>query len=194
MNLSYFDAETIKRFTWFNEPEQWKLEDGNLIVRTDAPTDFWQRTHYGFRNDNGHFLFLSLTGDFSLVVGAKFSPVNQYDQAGVMVRVSPSCWLKSSVEFEGSDPARLGVVVTNSGYSDWSTQNVPVETKNLRVRVDRKGPDYSVYAWQNGWVQLRLARLLEDDGKFPVMVGPYCCSPKGSGYRVVFEEIALQSE
>jgi len=194
MNLSYFNAETIRRFTWFNEPQQWELEDGNLIVRPDAPTDFWQRTHYGFRNDNGHFLFLSLTGDFSLVVGTKFSPVNQYDQAGVMVRVSPSCWLKSSVEFEGSDPARLGAVVTNSGYSDWSTQNVPAETKSLRVRVDRKGPDYSVYAWKNGWVQLRLARLLEDDGELPVMVGPYCCSPKGSGYRVVFEEISLQSE
>ncbi|KUK81297.1 MAG: Uncharacterized protein XD94_0528 [Mesotoga prima] len=194
MRLSSFNKEAMKYFKWFNEPSNWELDGEKLVIDADSQTDFWQRTSYGFRNDNGHFLHLSLMGDFSLIVGVKFLPVNQYDQAGVMVRISPSCWLKSSVEFEGSDPSKLGAVVTNSGYSDWSTQNVPADTKEFRARVDRKGPDYSVCFWQDGWIQLRLARLLEDDGKIPVMVGPYCCSPRGSGYRVVFDEIDLRSE
>ncbi|MCB1223636.1 MAG: DUF1349 domain-containing protein [Mesotoga sp.] len=191
MQLSSFGEGTIKHFTWLNEPKRWELQDGNLIVESEESTDFWQRMHYGFRNDNGHFLFVPLMEDFSFVLGAKFFPVNQYDQAGVMVRVSPSCWLKSSIEFEGSAPSKLGAVVTNSGYSDWSTQDVSCETRSLRVKVDRKGSDYSVFAWQDEWVQLRLARLIEDDCKLPVMVGAYCCSPRGSGYRVVFDEISL---
>ena len=29
-----------------------------------------------------------------------FNPVHRYDQAGLMVRVSPTCWLKTSVEHE----------------------------------------------------------------------------------------------
>jgi hypothetical protein len=32
----------------------------------DAPTDFWQRTHYGFRADNGHFLHREADGEFVL--------------------------------------------------------------------------------------------------------------------------------
>lgn len=47
-------------------------------------------------------------------------------QAGLMVLLSPSCWLKTSVEHGGQGrPSQLGVVATNAGYSDWSTMDVP---------------------------------------------------------------------
>lgn len=45
-----------------------------LHVEPDAPTDFWQRTHYGFRVDNGHFLHADVTGDFVLGVRVCFRP------------------------------------------------------------------------------------------------------------------------
>ena len=44
------------QLAWHCEPADWKIEHNNLVVATDAETDFWQRTHYGFQVDSGHFL------------------------------------------------------------------------------------------------------------------------------------------
>lgn len=44
------------------------------------------------------------------------APLQRFDQAGLMVLLSPSCWLKTSVEAGGGGrPNQLGVVVTNAG-------------------------------------------------------------------------------
>src|SRR3954454_20249140 len=109
---------------WHCEPARWAVEAARhcLHVEPDGGTDFWQRTHYGFEADNGHFLFAPVAGDFVLTTKVRFHPAHQYDQAGLMVRVSPSCWLKASVEYEPAGSSRLGAVVTNYAYSDWSTQ------------------------------------------------------------------------
>ncbi len=47
------------RLTWRNPPARWAVEPERsvLVVEPGAKTDYWQRTHYGFRNDNGPFLF-----------------------------------------------------------------------------------------------------------------------------------------
>jgi len=43
-----------------------------------------------------------------------------------MVQCSPSCWLKASAEAGAPGAAsQLGVVVTNGGFSDWSTMDFP---------------------------------------------------------------------
>ncbi len=49
---------------WLNEPKTWKDEAGTLVVTTDAKTDFWRHTHYGFVRDNAHVYFEEVTGDF----------------------------------------------------------------------------------------------------------------------------------
>ncbi|MCW5966425.1 MAG: DUF1349 domain-containing protein [Bryobacterales bacterium] len=43
---------------WFCELTEWKVltDPAALEISTTAHTDFWQRTHYGFQADNGHFL------------------------------------------------------------------------------------------------------------------------------------------
>jgi regulation of enolase protein 1 (concanavalin A-like superfamily) len=116
---------------WHREPPRWtvRLAERCLRVEPAAATDFWQKTHDGLEADNGHFLFAEVTGDFVLSTRVRFQPVHQYDQAGLMVRVSAACWLKTSVEYELTGASRLGAVVTNHGYSDWSTQSVPAEDR-----------------------------------------------------------------
>jgi hypothetical protein len=37
-----FDAQVDTRLRWFCKPENWSLENGNLILRPTAKTDFWQ--------------------------------------------------------------------------------------------------------------------------------------------------------
>jgi hypothetical protein len=65
-------------------------------------------------------------------------------RTGLMVQCSPSCWLKASVEAGGlGQLGQLGVVVTNGGFSDWSTQDFPSHIHTVRwpwSQVDCVGP------------------------------------------------------
>ncbi len=174
---------------WHHEPARWSVgPDGPFLrVEPEAATDFWRKTHYGFEADNGHFLYAEVSGDFVLTAHARFRPAHQYDQAGVMVRASPVCWLKASVEYEPDGPGRLGAVVTNHGYSDWSTQAFPHGPGEVWLRVRREGDDYFVDASRDGraWEQIRLAHLHEGHGA-AVACGIYACSPKGAGFVAEF--------
>ena len=45
--------------TWIYEPKEYSLSDEKLIIKTEPKTDFWQRTYYGFQNDNAPALLMS---------------------------------------------------------------------------------------------------------------------------------------
>lgn len=179
---------------WHCEPARWSVQPNPCCLRIEpeAGTDFWQRTHYGFEADNGHFLYTAVAGDFVLATHVRFRPVHQYDQAGLMVRLSPACWLKTSVEYEPDGPGRLGVVVTNHGYSDWSTQAFPA-AHEVRLRVRREAQDYIVDASRDGrdWEQIRMAHLHEDREGAAVDAGLYACSPKGAGFVAEFTQLKI---
>jgi regulation of enolase protein 1 (concanavalin A-like superfamily) len=121
-------------FYWLNEPSQFHLGDGLEIV-TDAQTDFWQRTHYGFQRDDGHACLVTVPGDFVVSTRVTFTPQAQYDQCGLMVRVDAFNWIKLATEFEDTAVSRLGSVVTNNGYSDWATQDIGSDQSGHRVRA-----------------------------------------------------------
>jgi uncharacterized protein len=177
------------RLRWLNPPPHWALKAGRLVLQPVAKTDFWQRTHYGFRADNGHFLYLEVSGDFTLTTQTRFQPLHLYDQAGLMVRVGRSCWIKTAVEYELKGAPKLGAVVTNHGYSDWSLQDFPRSRKEVRLRIRRSAQDFLV-EWANGpegsWRLLRVAHLHEGSGQ-PMQCGVYACSPKGGGFRAEFD-------
>jgi hypothetical protein len=184
------------RLRWHCPPERWSLlPGGGLRIEPDAGTDFWRKTHYGFEVDNGHLLHADAPGDFVLNTHVRFRPVHQYDQAGLMVRLSPTCWLKSSVEFEPDGSSRLGAVVTRHGYSDWSTQPFPSGPGEIWLRVRRVGDDYLVEAARDGhdWQQIRLAHLTAESADVAATCGIYACSPKGTGYVADFSELRIDS-
>ena len=103
-----FDADLDPRLTWHCAPPRWQLGSEGLRFATMAGTDFWQGTHYGFRVDNGHALLAEIGGDFVLETRVRTQPVHQYDQAGLMVRLTPECWLKTSVEHEPGAAEPIG--------------------------------------------------------------------------------------
>jgi regulation of enolase protein 1 (concanavalin A-like superfamily) len=196
LNELFDGAALDARLRWLNPPPAWSLQSGRLVVRPAAKTDFWQQTHYGFRADNGHFLHLKIAGDFSLTTKVCFHPAHRYDQAGLMIRVGPACWIKTSVEYESQGPSKLGVVVTNHGRSDWSLQDFPRSRNQVRLRVRRQAQGFLV-EWASGagetWRLVRVAYLHEPAGR-PVKCGLYACSPKGGGFRAEFEFLRVVSD
>ncbi|MCB9443970.1 MAG: DUF1349 domain-containing protein [Ardenticatenaceae bacterium] len=163
-------------YFWFNQPDKFKTGDG-LEIWTTPGTDFWQRTHYGFRNDNGHCLLREMTGDFSLTTQVEFRPTMLYDQCGLMLRIDENNWVKVSTEYIGAESSKLGSVVTNRGYSDWATQDISSEVQQLWYRVSRRGPDFLLEFSNDGtaWQQLRICHLHEVGDN--IAAGIYACSP-----------------
>ena len=104
--------------TWLNEPRNWKQENDHLSVFADSHTDFWRKTHYGFVRDNGHFYYETIAGNFEVETEFRGRYESLYDQAGVMVRLDETTWLKTGIEFVNG-VHYLSAVVTRD-YSDWS--------------------------------------------------------------------------
>lgn len=196
--LTRFDTpELDARLSWFCAPPLAQVDAarGRLVIEPAAGTDFWQRTHYGFRADNGHFLHLRTQGNFVLTTRVTGRPVHQYDQAGLMLRVSPDCWLKTSVEHEPDEEHdRLGAVVTNHGYSDWSTQALAKDVRDVwfRIRAEERAVIVESSFDGESFQQLRVAHLAERAAATPVEAGLYCCSPKAAGYRAEFHFLELR--
>jgi regulation of enolase protein 1 (concanavalin A-like superfamily) len=195
LHTNFSDSTLNSRLQWHCEPADWQLDPATpgLRLKTEAHTDFWQRTHYGFQADNGHFLHLEARGDFVLTTKVTSRALHQYDQAGLMVRVSEGCWLKTSVEFEPDGDNRLGAVVTNGHYSDWSTQPLPKQMDTVWFRIRAEAADCIVESSFDGdhWVQIRMAHLHDRAAVELVTCGLYACSPKASGYEAEFSLLSF---
>ncbi len=193
-----FNRENLDpRLKWQNPPSFWEIDHANsrLLLKPDAATDFWQQTHYGFRADNGHFLFAEVSGDAIATAGIRIAPAHQYDQAGLMVRFSADCWLKTSNEFEPEGPSHLGAVVTNFGFSDWSFQNFPYgESLSYCLRVRREGQDLLVehaVAETGPWTSMRIAHM-HSASEAVAQIGVYACSPQKAGCLVEIEFLRIE--
>ena len=65
---------------WFSEPRRYEIQPDRVIITTDPGSDFWQRTYYGFQNDNAHVLLNSTKEPyFSFTVKASFQSSTLFD-------------------------------------------------------------------------------------------------------------------
>ena len=169
--------------TWFNEPRNWKQEDNKLTVFADAKTDFWRKTHYGFVRDNGHFYYERISGDFEAETEFRGKYRTMYDQAGIMVRLDKTTWVKSGVEFVDG-VHHVSAVVTRD-YSDWSVVPLHDCVGFLRLRLKRQGGtvilEYGTDKDQ--WIMFRTAYLSTSP---ELQVGRMVAAPEGDGFEATF--------
>ena len=126
MNFSAIDLQ------WIREPKEYLIEEDKVSITTEPKTDLWQRTYYGFQNDNAPVLQMkSCEKYFSFVVKTEFASKRRFDQCGIVMYLDSENWLKASIEYENDEYQRLGSVVTNHGYSDWATTDIPASVKSM---------------------------------------------------------------
>jgi uncharacterized protein len=173
------DAEPV----WLNEPARWRRSGGELSLTTDPESDFWRHTHYGFVRDTGHFFGSRIAGEFVAGVEVQGDYRQQYDQAGLMVRLDAERWVKCGIELVDSR-YELSTVVTHA-VSDWSVSRLAERPDWLAIRLTRRGDTLTVeFAVDGGpWVMQRMAYLPQD---LPAFVGPMAASPDGGGFEVRF--------
>jgi regulation of enolase protein 1 (concanavalin A-like superfamily) len=201
MNLDFSTAR------WLNQPKSFEISDQLVKIHTDPGTDFWQRSYYGFRNDNAPALLVESRENFTFSVRASFEYRGRYDQCGLIIYLNSDNWFKASIEYESEDFARLGSVVTNLGYSDWATTDIPTPAA-MWYRLSRRGPDFLIESSLTGkdFKQMRVFHLhslgetTAEMGKLdpptppaqPVPFGLYACSPLSSSFEATFDLWTLE--
>ena len=183
----------MESFRWTREPKSFLTENGTVSITTAPHTDLWQRTYYHFRNDNAPVLQMESSEKFfSFIVKTSFAESHQrFDQCGIVMYLDSENWLKASVEYENEAYQHLGSVVTNHGYSDWATTEIPASVKSMWYRLSRREDDYCIECSEDGvrWKQMRICHMLEGAGA--VWFGIYACSPEESSFTAVFSDIQL---
>lgn len=183
----------VNHLQWTRQPQSCVISQERIEIVTQPHTDLWQRTYYHFRNDNAPVL--QMTTDvkfFSFVVRTEFAESHhRFDQCGVVVYLDGENWLKGSIEYENENFQHLGSVVTNHGYSDWATTEIPANVKTMWYRLSRREDDFCIECSEDGvtFRQLRICHLHEAKGQ--IRFGIYACSPEESSFRAIFTNMEL---
>lgn len=183
----------LNSFQWTRAPKAYEIQDGIVRITTRPHTDLWQRTYYHFRNDNAP-VFQTETEEryFSFIVKTCFEESHhRFDQCGIVMYLDSENWLKGSVEYENTSFQHLGSVVTNDGFSDWATTEIPADVKSMWYRFSRRQDDYCIECSENGssWKQMRICHMAKGGGK--IRFGIYACSPEDSSFTAVFSDMQL---
>lgn len=178
----------MKRYQWINAPQQWTGDETQLHVTTDAATDFWRDTWYGFTRFSGHFYGTEVSGDFTFQVHIQADFQTLYDQAGVMLIADEAHWMKAGIEYNDGQPA-IGSVLTQE-HSDWASGIFPGDARNFWMRLTRRGHSLRLQYSTDAKVW-PLLRLFYFDLYAPCRVGVMCCTPERAGLAVEFSDLTL---
>jgi regulation of enolase protein 1 (concanavalin A-like superfamily) len=170
--------------TWTTEPEAVRIHAGGMDVTAREGSDAWRTTSYGFVHDTEHALLAPLPQGTAVEVAFELDLAEQFDQAGVFVRVDAETWIKAGVERSDGEDG-LGAVVTR-GVSDWSLAPVPGWSgRRVTIRASRSGDALTVRARVDDepW---RLVRVAPLDPDAVASAGPFCCAPTRAGFTARF--------
>ena len=182
----------LNQFKWTREPASYSVTSDKIEIITKPHTDLWQRTYYHFRNDNAPVFQMETEEKyFSFTVKTEFDSKNRFDQCGIVMYLDSDNWLKASSEYENQRFQHLGSVVTNNGYSDWATTEIPANVKSMWYRFSRREDDYCIECSEDGIIfkQMRICHMWKGEGK--INFGIYACSPEESSFKATFSHMEM---
>jgi len=180
------------KLEWTRAPKEYTVGEDTVTINTQPHTDLWQRTYYHFRNDNAPALQLTTQEQFfSFTVEVSFAYNHRFDQCGIVMYLDSENWLKASIEYQDEDIQHLGSVVTNGGYSDWSTAQISSKITRVWYRLSRREDDYRVEWSEDGenFRQMRICHMHKGGGQ--IRFGIYACSPEESSFQARFSNMEL---
>lgn len=181
-------AQTLEKMNWFNEPSDWEIKGGSLIMDVPAKTDYWRISHYGFTVDDAPFYYAEYGGEFE----AKFKITGEYkvrfDQAGMMIRIDHENYIKTGIEFVDGK-YNLSTVVTHH-TSDWSVIALECPVDVLWIKAVRRldaieifysFDDKEYFMMRNAWMEANR----------PVKIGMFAACPDGNGFKASFSDFKV---
>ena len=218
-SMDPLDSFSSSQLKWLNDPTKWDTcgpssapsdegAGGSFTIsstgdelRLFAPSkkDFWSKTFYTpllVKSDASAFLYTVPDGlEITAKVDFEFSPRTQFDQAGLLIYVDETHWVKCGIEYCDGSP-RLSVVVCND-YSDWSTQPWGTNSVSLKIHKVNQSDSFVVEAAAKGCDNYNFVRIAhlscgKPEHRLPWQVGPYAACPVAqAGCEVVFSNFCV---
>eukprot|EP01065_Artemidia_motanka_P051295 TRINITY_DN9010_c1_g1_i2.p1 TRINITY_DN9010_c1_g1~~TRINITY_DN9010_c1_g1_i2.p1 ORF type:complete len:401 (+),score=98.09 TRINITY_DN9010_c1_g1_i2:58-1203(+) len=192
---------------WYNRPRGDCLLDdrsGNLIMRADEGSEFWQNPAASNSSDHGHFLHIEAPqreGE-CIVLSTRVSLGGREagDCVGLMVRRGRSAWVTSALSMpRAAGSPHIRSVVTNNAVSE----NTPTScggcrTTSLRMRVHGDLIVLEVtqdpLEREERWRTVRVAQLHDvgdEKGREQVAVGAFVSAPGQAGMAAAFGYLSV---
>lgn len=182
-------AQNLERMQWFNEPEEWQIEDQTLTMEVTPQSDYWRISHYGFTVDDAPFLYTLRGGEFEAKVKISGDYKVRFDQAGLMLRIDEENYIKAGIEYVDGK-YNLSCVVTHH-TSDWSVIELDEPVDYVWIRAVRRLDAVEIfYSFDDVEYTMMRNCWLEDNT--PVMVGMMAACPDGDGFRATFEGFSIK--
>ena len=185
-----------------------------LVAEPHALRDSWSKTFYTplLVKQDAAALLASVPADeeATLDVDVSLTCKAQFDQVGAYVHCAEGVFIKAGLEFADGEP-RVSVVVTNGGFSDWSTQawhfdDASARTASVRLRLHKllrpQGACVLVEIDTSGlrracpaaggarWTFVRIAPLHAPAGA-PWGMGAFAAAPVAAGTRATFSHVSV---
>lgn len=174
---------------WLNEALSWQENDNNITITASGDTDFWRVTRHGFIKDDGHFYFQEVAGNFRARVKVFGDYHALYDQAGLMLRLDETTWMKCGIEFVDNQQF-VSAVITRQ-FSDWSIVPLASNPDFIWMQVERIGTAIEVaYSLDGDSYQMLRQGYLSDSET--LQVGVMVAAPKGEGFKARFEQFTVE--
>ena len=186
MFLSYLilPAQSLDRMQWFNEPENWSVENNVLTMDVTPQSDYWRISHYGFTVDDAPFLYTVRGGEFEVKVKISGEYKVRFDQAGLIIRIDKENYIKTGIEFVDGK-YNLSTVVTHK-TSDWSVIELEKPVEYVWIKAVRRLDAVEIfYSFDDKEYTMMRNCWLQDNT--PVMVGMMAACPDGNGFKATFE-------
>ena len=182
------DAQTLEKMNWFNEPENWKIENGTLTMDVTPKSDYWRISHYGFTVDDAPFYYAEYGGEFEAKVRIVGDYKVRFDQAGMMIRIDHENYIKTGIEFVDGK-YNLSTVVTHH-TSDWSVIALDQPVKELWIKAVRRLDAIEVfYSFDDKEYKMMRNAWMEQNR--PVKIGMFAACPDGNGFKVIFSDFKV---
>jgi regulation of enolase protein 1 (concanavalin A-like superfamily) len=183
--------EEIRNFDWINEPKNVEFIEQGLLITTKPYTDFWQNASFGISKDDGHFFACNKGGNFSITGKWSFDKAVESAQCGIMIKSDKKNWIKVGMLTTDPNAIKIGVVVANNGYCDWSSVNLNNDVNTVYFKIMRRESNFVIYyACQDE--KFEQIRVINHPNMTDIVeAGAYACSPKDEGFDCILEEIAI---
>ncbi len=189
MAIMVSSAQSLEKMQWFNEPENWRIENGTLVMDVTPQSDYWRVSHYGFTVDDAPFLYTLRGGEFEVKVKISGKYKERFDQAGLMLKIDKENYVKAGIEFVDGK-YNLSAVVTH-GTSDWSVIKLDEPVNFVWIKAVRRLDAVEIfYSFDDKEYTMMRNCWMQDNT--PIMVGMMAACPDGNGFEATFEEFKIK--
>ena len=184
--------DQLNDLEWANEPEEYGIQGGELVVVATKGTDFFINPEDMSNTATAPVLFKEITGDF--VATACVSPdlSSVWNAAGLLLRINDENWVK--FVFENSDATGPSIVtVTTRKISDDANGVRLSDNSKIWLKLSRKGNNYAMH-WSEDGTEYKMARLSAMSASDPVKIGLEAQCPVGENATHTFHYFSIESK